>query len=97
MYTDSTIHRLNNGIAVSAEEKLEQVGVQLSGRSVRALQQMQREVEYQKEHAKDQNTMTHKLVMKGRQVQEHLRYKSSHSVKSDYSKDQLEPKPSTKP
>ena len=59
---------------MSAEEKLEQVGVQLSGRSVRALQHMQRKVEYQKEHAKDQNTMTHKLVTKGRQAQEHLRY-----------------------
>ena len=71
---------------MSAEEKLEQVSVQLSGRSVRALQQMQREVEYQKERAKDRNTMTYKLVRKGRQVQEHLRYKSSLSVKSDYSK-----------
>ena len=87
----STFHRLNNGIAVSAVEKLEQVSVQLSGRSVRALQQMQRKVEYQKERAKDRNTMTYKLVRKGRQVQEHLRYKPSHSVKSDYSKAQLDP------
>ena len=55
----STIHRPNNGIAVSgAKEKLEQVGVQMSDRSAHVLQQMQREVEYQKEHANDQNTMT---------------------------------------
>ena len=83
-HLSSTIHRLNNGITGSAEKKLDRMGVHLSEKATYSLQQMQKE-----------ETVKHTSLSKGRQLQEHLQYKKTHSTKSDYRKGQLDPTPST--
>ena len=92
----STIHRLNNGVADSAERKLNEVGVNLSEDTRHSLRQMQREKEYQKEYSKRPDTVKHSLLSKGRALREHLEYRKTNSARSDYKKGQLDPSgPST--
>lgn len=91
----STIHRLNNGIADSAEKKMEHMGVQLSDKTLNSLQQMQREEAYQRDYSKRPEIAKHKLLTKGRQLQEYIDYKKTHTTKSDYKKHQLDCQPST--
>ena len=91
----STIHRLNNGLGVSLVEKLGCVGVRLSKKTSQSLHQMQREEMYQRRYSKKVDTIKRKLQSKGRQLQEHLKFKKTHSVQGDYRRGQLDPKPST--
>jgi hypothetical protein len=48
----STIHRLNNGVADSAEKKLGCFAIRLSEKAANSLQQMQREETYQRQYSK---------------------------------------------
>lgn len=91
----STIHRLNNGLADSLVAKLDRVGVRLSKKTSQSLHQMQREETYQRHYSKKPDTIKRKLQSKGRQLQEHLKFKKTHTVQSDYRRGQLDPKPST--
>ena len=91
----STIHRLNNGVADSAEKKLGCLGIRLSEKAANSLHQMQREETYQRQYSKKPETVKRKLLSKGRQLHEHLKYKKTHSTKSDYRKGQLDPTPTT--
>lgn len=90
----STVHRLNNGLAESASEKLKCVGVQLSPRTKSALKSMERAENYHKEYSVKEETVKRKLSMKGRDISEHIAYRKEHSVKCDYRKGQLDPVPS---
>ena len=71
------------------------MGVRLSEKTTYSQQLMQKEETYQRQYSKKPETVKHKLLSKGRQLQEHLQYKKTHSTKSDYRKDQLDSIPST--
>ena len=71
------------------------MGVRLSEKATYSLQQMQKEETYQRQYSKKPETVKHKLLSKGRQLQEHLQYKKTHSTKSDNRKGQLDLTPST--
>jgi hypothetical protein len=91
----STIHRLNNGLCNSAVEKLSCMGVTLSPKPLRSLKKMEQEQEYQKSYAKRPETVKRRLLCKGQQLREHLKYKKTNKTTSDYSKGCLDPVPST--
>lgn len=91
----STIHRLNNGPGTSAIEKNKCLGVHLSPGAERALRQMDDEAEYQKKYHKDSAVVKRRLLQQGEKISGYIKAKSSLKDKSDYSKGQLDPRPST--
>ena len=92
----STIHRLNNGIASSAQQKLEHLGVHLSDKATSSLTAMENREQYEKEYAHRSSVKARKVLTQGRNVREHLQYKKDNpAARSDYRKGQLDPSPST--
>ena len=88
----STVLRLNNGIADSTEKKLKSFGMELSGRSKKALRQMQHEEEYHRQYATRSQTIKRTIMNRGRQMSDHVAYKQARA--SDiYCKGQLDPQP----
>ena len=83
--------RINIDPGTSAIKKRENAGVELSSRAKRALSAFDRDAEYQRSYSKRSEVVKQKLIQHSYKIQEHLEYKRTHSVKSDYRKGQLDP------
>lgn len=59
------------------------------------LKQIEAEELYHKQYASRPDTVQRKFIMKGAAINEHLKYKKEHTVKSDYRNGQLDPVPPT--
>lgn len=85
--TSSTIHRVNNGTGLSVYLKCKKLGVNLSHRSKKALEGIDREEKCAKEYAKCSSVVKHKLNNNARRIREHIKYRSKHHAQiSDYKK-----------
>jgi len=87
----SAVHRLNNKVGKSLEDKIEHLGATLSPVTKRALSQIQKESEYHKEYRKRPETQRRAIQRHGSMIKTHLQYRQlSSSRQSDYRKGQLD-------
>ena len=86
----STIHRRNNGTGKSVEMKCEQLGCNLSMRSRKALQGIDREEKCAKDYVKCPSSVKQRMENQARRIREHVKYRSKHLKFTDYKKGHLD-------
>ena len=89
----STIHRLNNSLGSSLKAKVTHLKGQLSSRTLRSLDTMDKRCTYHKLYRNRPQTRRRLLARRGNMIQAHLRYRTQQgNRKSDYCKGHLDTK-----